>query len=192
MKTSSRGPDPATPRVAARASTYQSAKGRARPSHFGLRTVMRAVTAIPRAPRARRRLQASFLALVVAGRSASSAFASPGDASPRVRVKNIGLHIGGGPNDAATKAPFLRQIESHFDAFRRCYGLIESPSAHGTFGIDLLIAKEGGNPVTSNPRTSMKGSAFRDCAVSAFAAISFEPPRRGATKLSYALSFDPE
>jgi hypothetical protein len=38
----------------------------------------------------------------------------------------------------------------------------------------------------------MKGPAFRDCVVNAFAAISFEPPRRGATKLSYALSFEPE
>ncbi len=138
--------------------------------------------------------RASVLLLVIAvfGGGASSAVAAPSEASPRVRVKNIGLHIGGGPNDAATKAPFLRQIESQFDAFRRCYALIGSPSAHGTFGIDLLIAKEGGAAVTSNPRTSMKGTAFRDCVVSAFAAISFEPPRRGATKLSYALSFEPE
>jgi hypothetical protein len=138
------------------------------------------------------RLRISFLAIVGVGGGTSSVFASPAEALPHVRVKNIGLHIGGGPNDAATKAPFLRQIESHFDAFRRCYGLVESPPVHGTFGIDLLVAKEGGAAVTSNPRTSMKGPAFRDCVVSAFAAISFEPPKRGATKLSYALSFDPE
>jgi hypothetical protein len=134
----------------------------------------------------------SFLAVVVASSGANAAFASPGEAVPHVRVKNIGLHIGGGPNDAATKAPFLRQIEPKFSEFARCYGLVESPSAHGTFGIDLLIAKGGGNPVTSNPRTSIKGADFRACVVNAFAAISFDPPRRGATKLSYALSFDPE
>jgi len=138
------------------------------------------------------RTATSFLAVVVASSGASAAFASSGEGLPHVRVKNIGLHIGGGPNDAATKAPFLRQIESQFDAFRRCYGLLESPSAHGTFGIDLLVLKEGGTAVTSNPRTSMKGAAFRDCVVNAFAAISFDPPRRGATKLSYALSFEPE
>jgi hypothetical protein len=140
----------------------------------------------------RRRAQTSLLAIAVAAWCASSAFASNGEGVPRARVKNIGLHIGGGPNDQATKGPFLRQIEAHFDAFRRCYGLVESPSARGTFGIDLLIAKEGGAAVTSNPRTSMKGPAFRDCVVNAFAAIAFDPPRRGATKLSYALSFDPE
>jgi hypothetical protein len=137
-------------------------------------------------------LRISALAILVGGRCASSAVAAPSEAVPRVRVTNIGLHIGGGPNDAATKAPFLRQIASHFDAFRRCYALVESPAAHGTFGIDLLIAKEGGTPVTSNARTGIKGPAFSDCVVKAFAAISFEPPRRGATKLSYALSFEPD
>lgn len=138
------------------------------------------------------RTACSILAIVVASSGGSAAFASPGQTSAHVRVKNIGLHIGGGPNDAATKAPFLRQIQSQFDAFRRCYELLESPAAHGTFGIDLLVPKEGGTAVTSNPRTSMKGASFRDCVVSAFAAISFDPPRRGATKLSYALSFEPE
>src|SRR5581483_4253405 len=106
---------------------------------FALRTVMRASNIL-------------LLAVAIAGQGARSALAAPGEALPRVRVKNIGLHIGGGPNDAATKAPFLRQVESHFDAFRRCYGLVESPSARGTFGIDLLISKEGGAAVTSNPR----------------------------------------
>ncbi len=140
-------------------------------------------------------VKALLLSIVVCGIGGVRelpAFATPGDELPRVRVKNIGLHIGGGPNDPVTKAPFLKQIETHFDEFRRCYGLVEAPPARGTFGIDLLVAKEGGTAATSNARTALKGSAFRDCMVNVFAAISFEPPRRGATKLSYALSFEPE
>ncbi|HVW25032.1 MAG TPA: hypothetical protein VHC69_06650 [Polyangiaceae bacterium] len=140
----------------------------------------------------RRGLCALSFAVIAVGASYRSASASADDALPHVRVKNIGLHVGGGPNDAATKAPFLRQIAAHFDAFRRCYGSAEPPSQHGTFGIDLLVPKEGGTPVTSNPRTNMKGQAFRDCVVDVFSSIPFERPRRGATKLSYALSFEPE
>jgi hypothetical protein len=126
-----------------------------------------------------------------ARRDAFGAETSLGDA-PRVRVENIGLHIGGGPNDAKTKAPFLRQIATEFDAFRLCYAKAEGEGAHGTFGIDLLVPKEGGHAETSNPRTAMKGAAFRDCVVDAFRAIAFEPPKHGATTLSYALRFEPE
>jgi hypothetical protein len=111
---------------------------------------------------------------------------------PRVRVRNIGLHIGGGPNDAATKAPFLRQLAARFDDFRECYRLVESPKGRGTFGIDLLVPKDGGAPETSNVRTSIKGDAFRDCVVTAFQSVTFDKPRRGATKLSYALEFAAE
>jgi hypothetical protein len=124
-------------------------------------------------------------------RDAFGAETSPGDA-PRVRVENIGLHIGGGPNDPKTKAPFLRQIATEFDAFRLCYAKAEGEGARGTFGIDLLVPKEGGHAETSNARTAMKGAAFRDCVVDAFRAVVFEPPKHGRTKLSYALRFEPE
>jgi hypothetical protein len=111
------------------------------------------------------------------------------EASP-VTVHNIGLHIGGGPNDAATKAPFLRQIAAQFEAFRGCYAAAEAPPPHGTFGIDLLVPKEGGHAEASNPRTNLKGDAFQRCVIGAFEAVTFDPPKRGATKLSYALAFD--
>ncbi|HEX4336140.1 MAG TPA: hypothetical protein VH062_09520 [Polyangiaceae bacterium] len=111
---------------------------------------------------------------------------------PHVRVRNIGLHIGGGPNDAVTKGPFLRQLAAQFDAFKLCYGQVETPAAHGTFGVDLLVPKDGGHAELSNPRTSMKGDAFRDCVVEAFKAVAFDRPKRGTTKLSYALAFDAE
>lgn len=112
-------------------------------------------------------------------------------ALPAVVVKNIGLHVGGGPNDAATKAPFLRAVERRFDDFRRCYGLVEKKDARGTFGIDLLVPREGGHAASSNSRTALGGPAFRDCVAHVFETVDFERPRGGATRLSYALSFEP-
>jgi hypothetical protein len=119
------------------------------------------------------------------------AAASPDQALPAVTVKNIGLHIGGGPNDAATKAPFLRQLAARFDSFKRCYQVIEVPEQKGTFGVDLLVPKEGGHAEASNPRTNLKGDAFRDCLITVFEDVNFDRPKRGATKLSYALAFEP-
>ena len=135
---------------------------------------------------------ALVICVIVSGPAAADPGGTPPtDGTPHVRVRNIGLHIGGGPNDAVTKAPFLRQLAAEFDAFGRCYATTEAAGQRGTFGIDLLVPKEGGHPETSNPRTNLKGSAFRDCVVGVFGGVEFERPRRGATKLSYALSFDP-
>jgi hypothetical protein len=110
---------------------------------------------------------------------------------PVVKLTNIGLHVGGGPNDAVTKAPFLHAIERRFDAFKRCYGKIEKANVRGTFGIDLLIEKDGGHPKTSNSRTAMPGDEFRDCVSHVFETVQFDPPKRGATTISYALEFEP-
>ncbi len=113
--------------------------------------------------------------------------ASPGGPVPNVKLVNIGLHIGGGPNDARTKAPFLRALGGAFDDFKRCYGLLGDASAHGTFGIDLLVPAAGGIAATSNPRTAFSSAAFRACMVEGFERVHFDPPQHGATKLSYAL-----
>jgi hypothetical protein len=102
------------------------------------------------------------------------------------------MHIGGGPNDAATKAPFAAAIDAKADDFRHCYAKVDSPSAHGTFGVDLLIPKEGGHAATSNVRTALPGDAFRACMRAVFESIDFARPKHGRTKLSYALRLGPE
>jgi hypothetical protein len=86
----------------------------------------------------------------------------------------------------------LKAIGARFDDFRRCYGKVEAPREKGTFGIDLLVPKEGGHAETSNPRTALKGDAFRACVIEVFEGVAFDPPKRGSTKLSYALAFEPE
>ncbi|HEY3664729.1 MAG TPA: hypothetical protein VGL19_01970, partial [Polyangiaceae bacterium] len=64
---------------------------------------------------------------------------------PELKVENIGLHVGGGPNDADTKAPFLRAIAERFPAFMDCYRKNEDPAKGGRFGIDLHIPRSGGH-----------------------------------------------
>lgn len=116
-----------------------------------------------------------------------SAGAPPAPA-PDIEVKNIGLHIGGGPNDAKTKAPFIDSIEGHFDAFGRCYadaGIEEIV----TVSVDLLVVKQGGNPEIGEIRTGVKIKAFVECVRRVFSSVAFEPPKLGATRFSYSIRF---
>ena len=113
---------------------------------------------------------------------------------PKVKVTNIGMHIGGGPdaNEDANKEPIRKSVEPHFDAFRRCWALLDDPAAKGDFGVDLLIPRDGGKPQkVDNVRSALKGKPFRDCVVSTFEAIDFRKPRTGLTKVSYSLRFAP-
>jgi hypothetical protein len=124
--------------------------------------------------------------------SASAAPATPPEAPlPKVKVSNIGMHIGGGPNDDATKEPIKKSVEPHFDAFRRCWGLIGDAQAKGDVGVDLHIGKDGGKAKVDHPRTALKGKPFSECVVSTFEAIDFRKPKTGNTTVSYSLRFSP-
>ena len=109
---------------------------------------------------------------------------------PDVKVTNIGMHIGGGPNDAPTKAPIKRSVEPHFDAFRICFAKLEERKG-GDFGIDLRIGRDGGKAKVSHPRTALKGKEFEACMVAAFEAIEFDKPKGGDTMVSYSVRFAP-
>jgi hypothetical protein len=108
---------------------------------------------------------------------------------PELKVENIGLHVGGGPNDADTKAPFLRAIAERFPQFMDCYRKNEDPAKGGRFGIDLHIARAGGHPSVEEPRTARHGPAFRACVSGVFASAEFQKPTRGPTTISYSLRF---
>jgi hypothetical protein len=121
----------------------------------------------------------------------------PSSAAPEpppapVEVKNIGMHVGGGKNDAAEKAPIKRSVEPHMDAFVKCFAKSEDPAKGGDFGVDLRIEKEGGKAQVSHPRTSLKGDAFKACVLAVFEAIDFEKPTGGITTVSYSLRFTPK
>ena len=121
--------------------------------------------------------------------------ASPADADaaelPSVKVANIGMHIGGGPNDAVTKEPIRRSVEPHFDELRRCFAKADDLHKGGTFSIDLRIERQGGKAAVSHPRTVVKGKAFEACVVRVFESIDFLKPKGGKTVVSYSLRFTP-
>ena len=110
---------------------------------------------------------------------------------PNVEVKNIGMHIGGGPNDNETKRPIKESVQPHFDALRRCWKLVDDPAKPGDFGVDLLIPHEGGKAEVSHPRSALKGEGFEACIVGVFEKIDFKKPKTGKTMVSYSLRFTP-
>jgi hypothetical protein len=117
--------------------------------------------------------------------------ASAAEPAPAVTVENIGMHIGGGPNDAETKAPIATSVTPHFDELRACWAHVGDPMRAGDFGVDLLIFAEGGLARVSNARTSLGPDAFRDCVLHVFGQIDFARPRTGRTTVSYSLRFTP-
>lgn len=104
-------------------------------------------------------------------------------------MENVGLHIGGGPNDDASKAPFQRAIEQRFDDLRSCYVKVEDPVKGGTFGVDFHIGRGGGKAQVKQPRTGMKGAEFRQCVITAFESVEFEKPAKGPTVISYSIKY---
>ncbi len=122
--------------------------------------------------------------------TAPVASAAPETPLPPVKVSNIGMHIGGGPNDDVTKDPIRRSVQPHFDEFRRCYPLVEEKKT-GDYGVDLRIDRAGGKAQVSHPRSVLKGKEFRECVVKVFEGIDFLKPKGGTTTVSYSLRFTP-
>jgi hypothetical protein len=113
----------------------------------------------------------------------------PGTPSlPAVSVKTIGLHVGGGPNDATGKAPFVSALEQRFPEFLRCYRLVAEPGKGGSFGVDLHIERNGGHARVEQPRSALEGEPFRACMVSAFEGVEF-PQLKKPFVVSYSLRF---
>lgn len=111
---------------------------------------------------------------------------------PAVELRNIGMHIGGGPNDDATKAPFQKAIAAQFDALAACWAALPTKSAFD-FGVDLLVPAAGGQAKVDRPRTAVKDAAFVKCATLAFAAATFAPSAKGLpTKVSTSVHFTPK
>jgi hypothetical protein len=114
---------------------------------------------------------------------------TPDKALPELRVEPLGMHVGGGKNDAEEKAPFHRALEQRFPAFMDCYRLADDPWAGGSFGIDLKIPRAGGAPTAEQPRTRIRGAGFQECMVAAFGKVQFEKPKAGPTVISYSIRF---
>lgn len=114
---------------------------------------------------------------------------TPDKALPELRIEQLGMHVGGGKNDAEEKAPFRRALEQKFPAFLDCYRLAEEPWQGGSFGVDLKIPRAGGAPLAEQPRTRIRGAGFQECMVAAFGKAQFEKPKAGPTVISYSVVF---
>jgi hypothetical protein len=114
---------------------------------------------------------------------------TPDKALPELRVEPLGMHVGGGKNDADEKAPFHRALERKFPAFLECYRLAEDPWGGGSFGIDIKIPRAGGKAAVEQPRTKIRGAGFQDCMVTAVGNAEFEKPKAGPTVISYSVRF---
>lgn len=121
------------------------------------------------------------------GPSVDPTQSSPAEPGPRnLDVEYIGMHIGGGPNDKDTKAPFERALGSAFEAIARCAEPSSTDGLRGTFGADFLIPAGGGQAQVSNPRSALP-EEVRACILQAFEKVKFDRPRHGPTKLSYSV-----
>lgn len=114
---------------------------------------------------------------------------TPDKALPELHIEPLGMHVGGGKNDAEEKAPFHRALEREFPAFLDCYRLVDDAWAGGSFGVDLKIPRAGGAPVAEQPRTRLRGAGFQECMLAAFGKVQFEKPKRGPTVVSYSVRF---
>jgi hypothetical protein len=112
-----------------------------------------------------------------------------GQSLPELTLKIAGMHIGGGPNDAETKRPFMEAIEAGLDQMRDCYRKAEEPGKGGTYGVDLRVERAGGHPTVQGVRTTLKGESFRSCLESSFQGLSFGKPAKGPTVLSVSVKF---
>ncbi|MCU0656939.1 MAG: hypothetical protein MUF64_17290 [Polyangiaceae bacterium] len=109
---------------------------------------------------------------------------------PRVKVANIGIHIGGGPNDNATKEPFKRSVQPHYDEMRRCWSMVEGQK--GDISVELRVEREGGKARVKPNKSTFKHREFNECVHRVFEGIDFLKPRTGTTVLNFSLRFTPE
>lgn len=109
---------------------------------------------------------------------------------PKVKVANIGIHIGGGPNDNATKEPFKKSVQPHYDEMKRCWAMVEGQK--GDISVELRVERDGGKARVKPNKTTFKHREFNDCIYKVFEEIDFLKPRTGTTVLNFSLRFTPE
>lgn len=119
----------------------------------------------------------------------------PKPAKAKVKVQYIGMHVGGGPFDDATKKPFETALAPYHPGAAECWAKHITKTKPFDMGVDLLIEASGGHPKVSNPRVRFeKGEddgGFVACVVAVFESVDFPPLARGKSGVSYSLRFTP-
>jgi hypothetical protein len=86
----------------------------------------------------------------------------------------------------------VRLFERQFDTFKRCHARAEPHAEGASFGVDLLIPKEGGTAKVRETRTRLTSKDFQACMRRAFEAIRFTPTASERPEIvSYSVLFKP-
>lgn len=113
----------------------------------------------------------------------------PARALPRLGIKQIGLHVGGGTGSAEERKALLDALAARERGVLDCYRLVDKPGAGGTFGVDLYVGAKGGHPEVRGVRHKLGGDEFEACMKSALARTTFGPQARPLV-VSYSLRFE--
>ncbi|MEO8179363.1 MAG: hypothetical protein ABI895_11080 [Deltaproteobacteria bacterium] len=112
--------------------------------------------------------------------------------APAVELQTVGLYLAGAANIESTRRQLVKLFERNFGAFRRCHADAPAHTENASFGVDLLVPKEGGRAKVRQTRTRLAGSGFRNCMERVFQAIRFEPLPSGRPEIvSYSVLFRP-
>lgn len=109
-----------------------------------------------------------------------------------VIVKTVGLHVGGGARNEASRQRLVRRFEGYFPGLATCHKLAGDQKNNASFGIDVYVPAAGGSPKLGQIRTRLRSKQFRRCMQKKFRAMVFSPPESGRrTAVSFSLLFKP-
>jgi hypothetical protein len=109
-----------------------------------------------------------------------------------VELATVGLHVAGPLSAEPERRRLVRTLERNFAAFRRCHELAKPHEQNLSYGVDLLIPKQGGKAQLRQTRTRLSGEGFQACMQRAFRAIRFDAPSTARPEIvSYSVLFKP-
>jgi hypothetical protein len=114
------------------------------------------------------------------------------DKGQPVELQTVGLYLAGAANTEPSRRQLVKLFERNFGAFKRCHAQAPEHVENASFGVDLLVPKEGGSAKVRQTRTRLTGKPFQTCMERAFQAIHFDPMPSGRPEIvSYSLLFRP-
>jgi len=113
----------------------------------------------------------------------------PSRALPRLSLRNLGLHVGGGTGTAEERRGLLDALAGQERRLLHCYTHVERPEGGGTFGVDLYIGARGGHPEIRALRHKLGGEPFESCMKDALSAVAFGAQPRPLV-ISYSVRFE--
>lgn len=104
---------------------------------------------------------------------------------PELHLRPIGMHIGGDPNTARTKAPWNADLENALAGLPRCAVYLNRPGNVGSVGVDLRVPQSGKGAEVTDVRQKLGGPDFESCIREELSAVEYHP-RKTPTVLSWS------